>query len=800
MDRDPTTDAADQPTTPLTNLGLFPETPVRLAALLLATMLAGVLLTALVYQLPSTHTIDIGAYDSAYVQGFYEPERADMPGNRPYLAGSDGAARWSQADSHLLLPQAGLPAHVTLRLRGWRAKGPPPQVIILAGGRETARFQTTGAWQEYTIALTGGLQKPEDVVVTLHAETAPINSDDPRQGGIVLDRAIYRVGPPPILPYPAQLAYAALASGMLWLLARGIFPRRPLRVWAIALAGLILVFILFYRFQPFYPYPLRGLLPLVCVALAALLAIQYGPLAARALPILPDLLAAGAAGAWVAGVFLAANNHLTLSRPGVENDFRVFATRTSTAAEVFKSDGFYNLGYPLLLWLTRPFAADNPFLAARLLAALSGGILLAMTWWLARRMLGPWLALLALAALALNPLTTQYALYVGSDMPFAALCTLAITLLIHARHTQPASNRIIALAGLAGGSAFLVRHPGMLLLPLGWLAISMWEISTIRQTINDRRLAIRHLVNSNLVRQLTLYTLTFVLAVSPQLFVNARDTGNLLYNQQAKNVWLAVYGDSDWSRWGEVSNTISLSQVALQNPGRFIASWWANLRGFFGTGAEDTSEFGRAIQLRMLGFPANWLAIGGLLAWLSIVLRNRNDRIEIALLLAWTALYVALLSVGISLQRFFLPLTPVYAIAAAWAINRLITRQTIFSSARLMVLCGMLLITMLANGFDIGTRYVLENQPADEVAIARITLAELKPGQRLVARVPAGAPIAKYSAIAHLVEPAPPDDSLAAIRATGADYLLWATQPGSPPPAMQPVGSSGIYTLYRIQP
>src|SRR4030095_13814750 len=44
------------------------------AARLLAAMALGVLLLALVYQIPVTHTIDIGGYDSAYVQGFYDPE------------------------------------------------------------------------------------------------------------------------------------------------------------------------------------------------------------------------------------------------------------------------------------------------------------------------------------------------------------------------------------------------------------------------------------------------------------------------------------------------------------------------------------------------------------------------------------------------------------------------------------------------------------------------------------------------------------------------------------------------------
>src|SRR5512138_1383192 len=76
-------------------------------ARLLAAMALGALLLALVYQIPVTHTVDVGGYDSAYVQGFYDPERHDAQ-SRPELAGSDGSARWTRAVSYLLFPQAGL--------------------------------------------------------------------------------------------------------------------------------------------------------------------------------------------------------------------------------------------------------------------------------------------------------------------------------------------------------------------------------------------------------------------------------------------------------------------------------------------------------------------------------------------------------------------------------------------------------------------------------------------------------------------------------------------------------------------
>src|SRR5262245_39885993 len=170
---------------------------------LLGAMALGALLLTLVYQVPVVHTVDLGGYDSAYVQGFYDPERSDSPGARPYLAGSDGSARWTPDRAYLLFPQAGLPAQVTLRLRGWRASGPPPDVRVrLNGTRELGHFRASGGWEEHSFTIDAGLLKPNDLFVEIRAETAQLQPDDPRRVGVLLDRATYRAGPAPITPYP----------------------------------------------------------------------------------------------------------------------------------------------------------------------------------------------------------------------------------------------------------------------------------------------------------------------------------------------------------------------------------------------------------------------------------------------------------------------------------------------------------------------------------------------------------------------------------------------------------------------
>jgi 4-amino-4-deoxy-L-arabinose transferase-like glycosyltransferase len=872
---------------------------------LLAAMALGALLVALAYQIPVTHAVDVGGFDSAYVQGFYDPERA-LPGTqRPELGGSDGGARWTRERSFLIFPQAGLPAQITLRLRGWRPNGAPPHVTVLLNGtRELGRFEAGADWHDYTFTIDSGLLKPNDVMIEIRSDTGQLAPGDPRRVGVLLDRATYHAGPAPIVPYPPQLLYGALAAGMLWLLIdqderrmtnderRAIFRPssfvlRPWLLWIVSVIVLSVGFLLLYRAQMPYPYPLLRLLPALDGALAALLALRYGPALTRRAPVLLDALAVTGVGAWLAALLVVAQRHVTLSVPSMEKDFRVFASRSAHLAGsfpagtnnpaldgVFRADGFYNLGYPLLLWLARPFTSDNPFLAARLIAALSGALLLGAAWWLARRTLGRGPALLALLTLALSPLVVEYALYVGTDMPFAALCTLAVALLVPTANAklqiadkEPGQSAILRLggsrarrgigqvdnlqaaimviaAGVAAGTAFLIRHPGLLLVPFGYLTIWLQRDKGAEAGMPWGRQRLFYALRTTHYAWL-LFTIAFLVTISPQLYVNLRDTGAPLYNQQAKNVWQAVFGDGDWGRWGEANNSIGLGQVIAHDPQRFVVNWWTNLRGFLGTGGEDTREFGQAVQLRLLGFPANWLAIAGLLGWLVNEGKRQKAKgksaepqtfylLPFTLLLIWIALYVATISIGLPLQgRFLLPLVPIYAVAAAWTVTQLghqkeiatqitekyeikpISVASVISVANTMLpaplLAGIVLLVLLWGGFTTGADYVVRpqpnavtpGQPADTLDAARLVLATLQPGDRLILRIAsgdeAGLALGKYSAIAHLVVPAPASDDPAALRATGARYLLWSTTLGPAPSVGEQIGTAGIYTLYRIK-
>ena len=768
----------------------------------IAASLAGMALMTILCQIPVTHHIDVGRFDAAYVRGFYDPERLDLPQARAYLHGSDGSARWTRAESYLLLPQAGLPAEVTIRLRGWRADGALPDFAILVDSHEMYTGATTGEWQEVRIPLRRVSLKPEDVLITVRSGVAPVSAGDPRLAGVLVDTVVYRTAQPPLQPYPAQMAWGALAGGLLFLaltgvrgggMARLLHLVTPLRAWLVGMLLIGVLYLFFYRLQPAYPYPLRGLLPGICALLGAIVTLRCGPALAARLPVLPDVLAVGGIAVWTTAVLLAAQDHVTLAVPGVEKDFRVFATRAVDLALVLRADGFYNLGYPFLLWLFAPLTGGNSFLAARLIAALAGMLMLGAAWWLARCLLGRALALAALVVLGLNPFVVQYALYVGSDMPFAALCTLALALL--ASHRIRGSLWLAALAGGVAGCAFLVRHPGILLLPFGVFAF-LWMRHEAREA-RGKPSTFHALV----------FAFAFSIAAAPQMIVNLRDTGQPLYNQQAKNVWLAVYGDSDWGRWNEVSNDVSLTDVILEDPGRFAGAWWTHLRAFIGSGAETADNVGRASQLRLLAFPANWLAVIGLAGWLAILVYQGRKALfrshgaeEIqpspppfaVPLLIWVTLYTLALAVGLPLQRFFLPLAPVYALAAAWTLLvtiRALARQRTLTPVRLQIGVILILLLVSQSGFALGVRDVIDRQPADEVAAVRLVQQTLPPEESLRVVLAPGDPVGKYSAIAHRVAPTG--------RATR--YLLHSAEAGAIPDGAV-IAIAGKYTLVQVRP
>ncbi len=691
---------------------------------------------------------DIGDNDAGVVQGFAEPERFTTSDGSSF----DGSIRRVLPTAALRFPQVGTPAAVTIR---WLAPTGMP-VVVQVNDELSQQFVAQGQWEEQTIALTGGWRKAFDIVVRI---TSPVVADQ-----ILLDRIEVTVLPP-VWPHPAQLLYA----GLIGVLCKALFHRRPRWQPVLVIVGYGAGWLLLYRNSH---YPLIYLPPISVAVLGAATLVRYWPLLSTRWPqwVTPWLTVAIVV-IWMGALVPAMQAHVTLARPGVENDFRVFATRDTLSA-IFQADGFYNLGYPLLLWLVRPLTHDNPFLAARLIALVAGGVLIGAGYWLARCLLAPAPSLLAAGFLALSGMVTQYSLLIGSDMPFAALMTLAVAVTLRVNTRTHAA--MVLFGGLLAGAAFLIRHPGLILLL--WGGITLWYTAGWRMAI--------------------VFGTGFILAASPQLTVNILQTGQPLFNQQAKNIWLAVYANTDWGRWDEVPNSIGLLEVIGRDPLRFLFNWVRNVIGFIGAGAEDVSEFGRADQLRLLGWPVNWLAIGGLVIASWLAWHRRADRRWLALT-SLIGVYVAVIATAFILPRFFLPLAPLYAVAAAWAM------QQLWKSQRQLLIATLIIGVVLSVGPGAAVQAVLSAQPADEVAAVALVRRSLPEyGVNVVAAIPDRLPLAKYSAIAHLIRfRVPVTVTAEELREIGADYLLWDQAQGSPPipESEQHRIGEGRFVLYAMR-
>lgn len=764
-----------------------PSTGIRVWVWSFGWLLAGALLTALAYQVPARHTVTVGVDDAAYVQGWDDP--ANRWGVITDKTGARQPYRWSYPNSALIFPQIGLPANITLRLRAWRPPGMPyPQVRVLLNGREEiGSFVARDSWEEHTFKIASGLWKPRDLYLTLVVD--PPWQDGAVQRGVQVDQAVLETAAWPVMPYPAQLVGGALAT-----LLAAITLRGRKRLTLLAVFGAVLLFLLLYRIQVL-PYPIRLFWPGLILLYLAVIAIQHADLWASdwKIPVgahftlrrnaLVDAFAMLTVAIWGIGIWWVGRAHVVLSEPGVEKDFRVFATRSSAffcspgtpSGEgncVFRADGFYQLGYPLLLRLIRPLTFDNPFLAGQLVALIAGGLLLISTYGLGRALLPSGTALLGLLLVVFNRWTTEYSLLLGTDMPFAALCGAALLALVWMRR----SPWRVFIAGVICGLAFMIRHPGVLFLPLG-TGMLLWPLMS--------RVPSSRAVSS--WRLLGLLLVGFLLASLPQLVINTLATGKPFYSQQAKNIWLAVYGNTDWGRWGEAANSVSLWDVLRQDPGRFLTNWWGNLRAFMGTGGEDLSEFGRGLALRMLPFPANLLALGGVFVWL-----RRGSLVQRFVLIAGFV-YVAGIAVGFMLPRFVLPLLPLLALPAAavaydaWAMKPIDLGWHITS--RRLILAGCFAVLVLSFGApQNGVHSVLDLQQPDAVAAVELIQGVLKPEEDMAEALPPEDSLAKYSAIAHHVS-----------ADTNASTLLAETGVVVPSNQYDVVGRAGKYTLYRLK-
>lgn len=711
---------------------------------LLRTVVTSIMLFWLMCMIPTHHHIDIGGYDSAYVQGFFDQQAI------PPEFATTGNARWSRADAAIIIPQLGIPTNFAIT-----TIAPTRKALTLITNNTTTVSHTTVTtqWQTVTGTITDGYTKPFSLFLTFDTPTAPWQKGDLRQVGVLVD-TIDIWTPWFALPYPAQIVWVGLLSLLLGIWSKPLLTHMQWQIIA-GIAPALLAAIT-WRWQFPYPYPIPSSLAYGCALVAGLIVVRHWQWITTRWAWWSDALTCVAISSWWLLVLWSQRAHVTLAVPGVEKDFRAFASRSEALATVLQADPFYNIGYPFILWAIQRLTASSAFDAARWWAVIVAGLALLSSWWLARTLIGRgWDALLVLCV-AGSGLFVQYSLLIGSDMTFTWLCTLTMALVVAA---PPRKRWWWVGAGAVAGLAYLVRHTGMILI----ITCGIWMLYQQRHGKLGWY-------------QLGLFAAGCLLMASPQLWVNVRDTGVLLFNYQAKNSWLAVYGNMDWGRWNDVPDSIGLTTIILNNPLQFMQSWWQNISNVIGSGA-TSAEYERALWQRLLSVPTNWASMAGIVAIIPVVWRRKFDANGLLLLL-WAVIFVVISAVAFILPRFLLPLVIVAAYTATW-----VTQQysTTFRINWRILFIIMLTVWQISN-ITSAIRTTLGQQPSDEQAVLQY-LIDTHPTAHLAFAVPSESPIGKYSALSqqrvHRTTIALVD--MPALCQRKPDLIVWSRELQDPP-------------------
>lgn len=299
--------------------------------------------------------------------------------------------------------------------------------------------------------------------------------------------------------------------------------------------------------------------------------------------------------------------------------------------------GLVPLGFALVAWsiLGWPVLPMNQIVAARVSAALVGGLGLWATFALGREFFGPWGGLYAAASLALSPMSIGWnrtAVTTG-DAFVSAFFTLSVWLLY--RCVRSGSGRAVAACAAAFGLAFAAKISAVLLWPIAviYVLASWWARRRSPDRVDpsgkaadfDRRIVWLTLLNVGLLGMLAI--VFFWPAMVGEGCVGGRFA-----------VWIAalvvyVLGvawlcRSDWRlpaknpSWLIVNLCVGGAVVAgFATPYHLrmevisgLSTWWHEAGARAGYAPDYTSDLASLIKLTLIHtpLPVGMLAVGGL--------------------------------------------------------------------------------------------------------------------------------------------------------------------------------------------
>jgi hypothetical protein len=331
--------------------------------------------------------------------------------------------------------------------------------------------------------------------------------------------------------------------------------------------------------------------------------------------------------------------------------------------------GLYPVGIPLLLRIGLALGLDVASMGR--FVSLLGGILCLyggglLAWHLTR---SRGLALLTMAYLLTTRAILFYSGFEGTDVLAAGLQILALGVLA----ADPRRRRVVLIAGVINGLAYLIRYTAMVLLLI--ILAYLLLVALVRRERKG-------------LWNLLLYGLGFLAGALPQIVPSLLVKGDPFYQTQAYHIWLKLYAGSDFVRALQQPSPVEITlwELFWLGPRRLIGNWW-----------QEFSRFWLTLEVPLLDQPLAHLARAG---FLFAVLDKQRLRAHHRALLALVIVGITgLLSVFTIDVRFLILLIPVLMVCALYFLWRILPPQLVLGKARLsanLLVLGLLWVPLLA--------------------------------------------------------------------------------------------------------
>jgi len=297
---------------------------------------------------------------------------------------------------------------------------------------------------------------------------------------------------------------------------------------------------------------------------------------------------------------------------------------------------YWNLGYPALLALTANISGGYET-AEKVISLTCGLFLLLASYFLGRKYLGRYWGIAVLWLVAGTEFFVFNVLGLKDYILFAFLLVSAILSLEWAIKKE--RRWAFSIAGAILGLSFLDRYIALLIFPIFLLAI------LVKAKEWGRKLTF-----------VIIFLAGFVLLASPQIAINVWREGNPFYAGNARTIWFALQGSSDWSLLFQHQGEESIISLFFSAPLQMLLEWLKNAVAL--------------VQIPLLPIPVFVFGWAGLIyIWF-----QRKDW-QMGIPCAILAFYGALTLLYSYWGKYFIALSPYLAISALALMQKLMPER-----------------------------------------------------------------------------------------------------------------------------